>query len=231
MEYQKIAVLPTGDFAAVDDLEGVELRQVPESVWQDYIFGTGGERNVLEQSTLLPSPASLGDPIHENESRYRVVIEVTEAEYEALNQAKRRPSLLEWNDQSQGILETDLPRMFIAAIQTVDSKYEELHPADGDEVELGALSLPILMEMLGEFCMFYDNHPEVGTWWHGNEEETLALLEKYPMVRPFADRAFVAAKAEDAKYEAGFKAFLGERPEPPEFPTYVGWDGKEHAEF
>ncbi len=234
MEFQKIAVLPTGDFAAVDGLNEVELRQLPQDVWGDFCFGTGGERTVLEQSVEIPSPASLGGPVPESERRYQVVLEVTEAEFEALAEAERSPTLMQWNDQSQAILGTDLTRAFIAAIQSVDDKYEDLHPADGDNVQhdgMDAMTVPVMQELLSAFCMLYDNHPEVGTWWHGNRDETQALLDKYPLVRSFAEKALAEWKEEQAKYEAAYSAFVDERSEPPEFPTYVGWDGKEHAEF
>lgn len=200
-EYQLIAVLPTGDFAAVDGLDEVELRRLPQDVWDDWCFGTGGEHTVLERSVEIPSPASLGGPVPEGERRYQVVLEGTEAEFEALSATERRPTLMQWNDQSQAILGTDLTRAFIAAIQTIDERYKDLHPADGDYVQhdwLDAMTAPAMQELLSAFCMYYDNHPEVGTWWHGNEDQTKALLEKYPVVREFADQALAAYRAEEA---------------------------------
>ncbi len=218
-QYQLIAVLPTGDFAAVDSLDEVELRRVPQDVWEDWTIGTGGEHTVLDRSVTVPRAASLWVSVPDGERRYQVLVEVTEAEFETLAMADRRPTLLQWNDQSQAILGTDLARIFVAAIQTVEERYEDLHPADGDSVEMDVMTVPMMQELLSAVCMFYDNHPEVGIWWNESANGTKKLLEKYPVIREVADKALAAFRAEEARGEL------------PEFPTYVDAQGNEHAEF
>ena len=201
-----VALLPSGDWEVFNEGNDVEIYEVDSELIREKIIHAPTK---LYKEDLPPHPvmrvaealngAIISSPIPREEQQFAVQVKLTAAEFMAMQAAGREPQLIWWNDAAQGTLSSDLNRMMLAAVQTVDDRYEELVPWDADAAAPPDVSLPEHYEMLKAFSEHFDTHPHSGVWWSGHPEETEQLLERYPVAREVAETALLISNGQEAE--------------------------------
>ena len=161
-----VALLPSGDWELFHEGNDLEIYEVDSELIREKI--NHGPTKLYKED-LPPRPvmrvaealngATISSPIPREEPQFAVQVKLTAAEFTAMQAAGREPQLIWWNDAAQGTLSSDLNRMMLAAVQTVDDRYEELVPWDADATAPPDVSLPEHYEMLKAFSEQFRHPP------------------------------------------------------------------------